>query len=233
MRVYFVALLAALALPASAAAQSGTATTTGTTTTTTTQIRQTTTTADFDDDEGLNSQWMASGCVGSDFARAVDGSSMNFGGSLGYLYKGAFGAEFLAGFAPDFQINNLLLGSERPQVNSYMFNVIGAAPFGGYARVQPFVSAGLGAITLGSNQLNDDDPQENTLDPDDSRLGGNVGGGIMAHMGNWGIRGDVRYFRAFRGDAITPTDNPQQDALNSLLPGLDFWRANIGLSLRW
>jgi hypothetical protein len=231
MRVHFVALLVALAVPVSAAAQSGTATATGTATTLTSQTSQTTT-ADYDDDY-KGSHWMASGFVGSDFARQVDGSSMNFGGSIGYLYKGAFGAEFLAGFAPDFELNNLVLGTERPQVNSYMFNLIGAAPFGGDARIAPFFSAGLGTITLGSNQLNDDDPQENTLDPDDSRLGGNVGGGIMAYMGNVGIRGDVRYFRAFTGDPITPTGNPQQDALNSLLPGLDFWRANIGLSFRW
>jgi hypothetical protein len=232
MRVHFVALLVALAVPVSAAAQSGTATATGTTTTqTTTQIRPQTTTADYGDDK--DSHWMASGFVGSDFARQVDGSSVNFGGSIGYLYKGAFGAEFLAGFAPDFELNNLVLGTERPQVNSYMFNLIGAAPLGGDARIAPFFSAGLGAITLGSNQLNDDDPQENTLDPDDSRLGGNVGGGIMAYMGKVGIRGDVRYFRAFTGDPIEPTGNPQQDALNSLLPGLDFWRANVGLSFRW
>jgi hypothetical protein len=229
MRVHFVALLVALAVPGGAAAQSGTATATGTATTQTTRTQ--TTTADYDDYR--DSHWMASGFVGSDFARQVDGSSMNFGGSIGYLYKGAFGAEFLAGFAPDFELNSLVLGTERPQVNSYMFNLIGAAPFGSDARIAPFFSAGLGAITLGSNQFNDADPQENTLDPDDSRLGGNVGGGIMAYMGNVGIRGDVRYFRAFERDSITPTGNPQQDALNTLLPGLDFWRANIGLSFRW
>src|SRR5262245_56376096 len=146
MRLPYAALvLISLAVPAGAAAQSGTATATGTTTTTapTTQTTTQTTTADARNHDSLRSHWMASGFVGSDFAESVDGSSLNFGGSLGYLYKGAVGAEFLAGFAPDFELNTLLLGSERPQINSYMFNVVGAAPIGVDARFQPFFSAGL------------------------------------------------------------------------------------------
>jgi hypothetical protein len=235
MRQYKIAFLAVLgvAMPVWAAAQGGT--TTGTTPTPTTTSQPQTTRAYFDTYSN-GSHWTLSGFVGSDFAQSVDGASVNFGGSLGYLYRGAIGAEFLAGFAPDFRLrNNLVFGSERPQVNSYMFNLMGAVPFGGDERVQPFVSAGLGAITLGSNHFNNDDPDvsENTLDPDDAHFGGNIGGGIMAFMGNWGVRGDVRYFRAFKGDALTPTGNPPQDALNNVLPGLDFWRATIGVAARW
>ena len=73
---------------------------------------------------------------------------------------------------------------------------------------------------------------------DDTQLGGNIGFGIMAFAENVGIRADVRYFKAFG-------DNALEDALNlnpstfedsspiNILPGLDFWRANIGLAFRW
>jgi len=165
---------------------------------------------------------------------------MNFGGSLGYLWNSWIGAEFLAGFAPDFRFeNNALFGAERPQVNSYMVNIIGAAPVGVEGHFQPFVSAGIGAMTLGSDQFNTLGTDEfgnqvqNTLQPDDARFGGNLGAGFMAFGGNWGFRGDVRYFRAFDDASIASTGNAAQDALNHVLPGLDFWRANIGLALRW
>jgi hypothetical protein len=211
---------------------------TTTTQTTTTTIQQTT-------HNGFSgsprSEWIASGFVGSDFGNDSDGNSVNFGGSIGYLWNSWVGAEFLAGFAPDFRLSNthaLLFGSERPEVNSYMVNVMGAAPAGIEGHVQPFASAGVGAITLGSNQLNNltgdtNNAVTNTVQPDDTRFGGNIGGGVMVFGGNWGVRGDVRYFRAFSDNNITSTGNAQQDALNTVLPGLNFWRANIGLALRW
>ena len=121
MRVQQWVLTAALvAVPALAAAQATTTTTTpdststsdrrrrttapqGTSTTQTTTTRTTTNDADLDDIDSTPGGWFASAFVGSDFGQSADESSVDFGGALGYT-SGWFGAEFLAGFTPNFQI---------------------------------------------------------------------------------------------------------------------------------
>src|SRR5215510_13517374 len=90
-----------------------------------------------------DSQWVASGFVGSNFGAGADSASVDFGGQLAFLWRGAIGGEVLADFAPRFRINNTLL-ADNPNVNSYMVNVIGAVPIGSEARVQPYASGGLG-----------------------------------------------------------------------------------------
>src|SRR5436190_1261655 len=119
-----------------------------------------------------------------------------------------------------------------------------ADPRAGHWR--PFVSAGVGALTLRSGFAAG---TANAFDPDDSRLGANVGGGVMAFSGSWGFKADVRYFRAAGSSNSIPiasapastlptvtatmpvsSANAQADAA---LSGLHFWRANVGLAIRW
>ena len=254
MRVQQWVLTAALvSIPALAAAQATTTTTTpdstsstqtttttapqGTSTTQTTTTR-TTTSDDLDDIDSSPGGWFAAAFVGSDFGQSAEESSVDFGGALGYT-SGWFGAEFLAGFTPNFQMTNRLFVDE-PQVNSYMFNLMAGVPMGSEKNWQPFVSGGIGTLTLRSDDLSgegDNDFNEN-FSSDDTQFGGNIGFGVMGFAQNVGIRADVRYFRAFG-------DNALEDALNldpgtfddnspiNILPGLDFWRANIGLAFRW
>ena len=262
MRVQQWVLIAAMvAMPAVAAAQTTTTTpdrttttpdttsTTQTTTTTapegtaTTQTTQTTTqtttnTADFDDIDSAPGGWFASAHVGSDFGQSADNSSVDFGGALGYT-SGWFGAEFLAGFTPNFQIRNQFFVDE-PQVNSYMFNLMAGVPMGSEKNWQPFVSGGIGALTLRSDDLSGDVDNEfnENFASDDTQFGGNVGFGIMGFAGNVGVRADVRYFRAFGDNALEDALNLAPDTFDdssaiNILPGLDFWRANIGLAFRW
>ena len=179
-----------------------------------------------------NSYWTASGFVGSNFGARADNASVDFGGQLAYLYRGAIGAEFLADFAPRFQMHNALL-ADSPNVNSYMANVIGAVPFGWEVRVQPYVSAGLGGIQLRSDMLNVAAAVSTTTSANQSRFGGNIGAGIMGFAGNVGIRGDVRYYRAFKRDVSTDATTPADVFAQNLLSGLEFWRANIGIAVRW
>jgi hypothetical protein len=75
---------------------------------------------------------------------------------------------------------------------------------------------------------------------DESRTGWNAGVGLMAFIGSWGVRGDLRYFRAFNQSnptsVIATLNTPTGTVTTStapFLPGLDFWRANIGLAFRW
>jgi hypothetical protein len=242
MKVQQWLLTAALvAVPALAVAQ--TTTTTAPDTTTTTQTQTTTTTrtndVDFDDLDNDTGGWFAAAHVGSDFGEEADGSSVEFGGALGYTI-GWFGAEFLAGFTPNFQLrNNIFL--DEPQINSYMFNLMAGVPIGADKNWQPFVSGGLGAMTLRSDSISGDDSEfEEAFEADDTKLGANAGFGLMGFAGNVGIRADVRYFRAFSNDEVEDAldlDPGTIDSGNALastvLSGLDFWRANIGLAFRW
>jgi hypothetical protein len=194
---------------------------------------------DLDDDYGAAvSRWEASGFVGSNYGAAAQDSSVEFGGSLGYLWRSVAGVEALASFAPKFSIaNNGLFANQNPQVNSFMINAIGAVPLGADGQFQPFVSGGFGAITLRSDALNNGSGNavSNVFNPDATRAGGNIGAGIMAYAGAWGIRADVRYFRAFsNSNAPSLTDATGAGTIaGAVLPGLDFWHANIGVALRW
>jgi opacity protein-like surface antigen len=202
-----------------------------TTTTTTITVDQQTT---YDRWGTRGSHWLASGFVGSQFGRDVDSSTVDFGGSIGYLWNGAFGAEFQANFAPDFDLepnrSALLLG-ERPSINSYMINAIVALPVGTETRFQPYLSGGLGALTIRADAL--PDPTGNNISPDDSRMGGNVGVGVLTFARNVGLRADVRYFTGFGDDIIPDFLEPAEGVGNQVLSNLNFWRANVGLAFRW
>jgi hypothetical protein len=200
----------------------------------------TTTSTKSDDTNGSHwlsatqSRWTAAGFVGANYGASAVSSSVDFGGQVGYLYRGIIGGEFIADFAPRFNITNAFL-ADRPNVNAYMANVIVAAPLGSEAAIQPYVSAGLGGVQLRSNMLAFANvPTSSQTEANQTRGGGNVGFGVMGFAGNVGIRGDVRYFRAFTNNTVTTTGNTAADAFaQNLLSGLDFWRANIGIAVRW
>jgi hypothetical protein len=107
------------------------------------------------------------------------------------------------------------------QINNYMANLIAAVPIGAEAQWQPFVSGGVGALTLRTG-----DEIEAALgigDAEETELGGNVGFGLMGFAGDWGFRGDVRYF--------SQMGEPETDTV--LLDDVDFWRTSVGLGFRW
>jgi len=222
-QVLLGAVVIALAAPLAGHAQDRTQQTTTTTTTTVTRSDDS-----FYEDRN---QWLTSGFVGSSFGQDADDPSVDFGGTIGYLWRGVFGGEFQANFAPQFELpparRALLLG-EKPWINSYMANAIAAIPVGTESRFQPYVSGGLGVLTLQSDVL----PGQSGVDPDDSRFGGNIGAGVMAFWGPAGIRGDVRYFGGFDKD-VNPEDELPERIGTQVLSNLNFWRANIGVAFRW
>jgi len=181
------------------------------------------------------SRWTAAGFVGANYGAAATSSSVDFGGQLGYLYRGVIGGEFIADFAPSFNLTNAFL-ADRPNVNAYMANVLVSVPMGGDHQIQPYVSAGFGGVQLRSNMLAlAAVPTSAQTSANDVRGGGDIGFGVMGFAGNVGIRGDVRYFRAFtNSNAAIGTGSTAADAFaQNLLSGLDFWRANIGIAVRW
>lgn len=215
-----------------------------------------------------SSGWLASGFVGSNFANNAQPASMNFGGSLAYLWNNTLGAELDTAFTPSFQLQNKYFGPNvKPDVNSYMANAIWAKPMGSDGQLQPFVSGGLGAISLRSGT----NAAMMMASSNATRFGSDVGGGLLAFSGRWGFKADVRYLRATGtystssmpanpaqpsptsppgpygmttigtgapstapiASAITPPIAATTSPAGAALAGLHFWRANVGVAVRW
>jgi hypothetical protein len=201
------------------------------------------------DDAGLTrSHWLASGFVGSNFGSTnndffnVDRSrSFDWGGQIGYLWRGVVGGEFLANFTPSFGVDTLgVILNDNPHVNSYMANAIGVLPLGAKGQFQPYVSGGLGGIQMrfangivGSGIVVNGVVVADVTSSSISQTGGgsNIGGGIMAFAGKVGFRGDARYYHAntFTADASSIANQVTQ----TLLSDLNFWRADIGVAFQW
>ena len=207
--------------------------------------------------------WMASGFLGSSFStgtthfvtnlntvnldRTVFGpqtsdGGLTVGGQVGYLRR-YIGGEFIADVGPNFKMSSFALAKE-PTVNSWMFNLIGAAAI--RSQFQPFVSAGIGAITLRTKLFDTTNfpivnvagqvlTTPNTIDTAETHFGWNIGAGFFAYADRWGIRGDVRYYDVtnFSTNTLTNGGNVASNYTQALLSGLNYWRANLGLSYRW
>ena len=243
--------------------QTGSTSTTTQTTSTTTTSAQTSTSSNSGN-QGPN-HWMASGFIGSNYSNnsatmpggvssssaittaggrtsdMTDEASLDFGLSVGYLWHSMVGAEFLAGFTPNFNVANSFVSSDAsPEVNTYMVNAVGSMPLGADGRFQPYVSGGFGGITLRgatianglsstgtSSSSSNGNAVDNVFNPDESRAGGNLGAGLMTFVGNWGVRGDVRYFRNFNDNNVV-----NAPGINIDFGSFHFWRASFGILLR-
>jgi hypothetical protein len=187
---------------------------------------------DVDDTtDAMQHEWVISGLVGSAFGDDIQEASVDFGGSLSYLFNGMVGAEVLTNFGPNgsFELTNLVVPNGGTWVNSYMVNGILAAPIGGEDRLfQPFVSAGIGAIDVRLDEQDFGDFFHDNLSA--TQLGANVGVGLMGFSDHMGFRGDVRWFRGLAdetsaiGSVLGPDD---------FLDAAGFFRADVGLSYRW
>jgi|SoiMethySBSTD1v2_1073268.scaffolds.fasta_scaffold246013_2 outer membrane protein with beta-barrel domain len=183
------------------------------------------------------SHWLASGFVGGSFdtsgdsARVEDnGSGVTFGAQVGYLWRGIVGPEFLAEWAPNFDVASTLIDGDT-HVFSYMANAIGAIPLGADGQVQPYVSGGFGRVQVAADIFNADGTSHNNQN---SRWGTNIGGGIMAFAGTrYGVRGDVRYYHTSSLDDGELNGTTADQFVESLVSGLSFWRASGGVSVRW
>jgi hypothetical protein len=255
--VWTVAAALVAALPSSAYAQNPASAQAGATpeqsprippqTPTATGTTSTTSSASTSDPSGsgsgwwssTQSHWTAAGFVGGNFGGSNFGgttsmdSSVDFGGQVGYLYRGIVGGEFLADFTPQFQMNNALF-ADNPNLNTYMANLILAVPMGAEHRVQPYVSGGFGSMQLRSNVFASVTAPSSGQSTANAMIGGgDLGFGVLGYAGNVGIRGDVRYFRAFTDNSLINGDSAADAFARSALSGLDFWRANIGVAVRW
>lgn len=156
-----------------------------------------------------------------EFEKRVD-----MGASLGWMGSGIVGLEVDFGWSPNFFENTAGTGNFEfgdSNVTTLMANVLVGAPIGGQSGpgVRPYGSAGIGLIRShvdGGGLFND----LNTND-----FGLNVGAGLHGFFNdNVGIRGDIRYFRSLQ-------DNQPDDEFDLALSDFDFWRATVGLTIRF
>ena len=131
------------------------------------------------------------GDSGKDLGGAVDSSRFNWGVSLSFMGAGVIGIEADFSYTPDFYGKSDLGGSS---VLTGMGNLVVGVPFGGQTGfgVRPYGVGGVGVIRSDVSSLGD------PLEVEENQFGWNFGGGVMIFFGRHaGIRGDIRYFRAF------------------------------------
>jgi opacity protein-like surface antigen len=185
-------------------------------------------TVSTDTDEPTENEWAASGFVGPSFGSALEENETGFGGSVAYLYNRSIGVEALVAATPGIGTTEDVI--EDSGVDSYMGNVIAALPLGRDGAIQPFVSGGLGLMRLRALV-----PQSGSgsVEIDDSRLGANVGAGLMWFRNRWGVRTDLRYYDALRDDEFDQDDEVQLPVSDNVLTKGNFWRYNLGVAYRW
>ena len=151
---------------------------------------------------------------------------MNFGASLSWMGAGAFGFEVDFGYSPNFFQNttgddDFEFGDSN--VTTLMANLKVGAPFGGQTGggIRPYASGGLGLI-----KSRIDDPDD-LFELNSTDWGFNVGGGVTGFFNdNFGLQGDVRYFRSLQ-------DNEPDDEFDLALGSFNFWRGTVGLVFRF
>ena len=162
---------------------------------------------------------------GGDFEDEFE-QKMNFGASLSWMGAGAFGFEVDFGYSPNFFQNttgddNFEFGDSN--VTTLMANLKFGVPIGGQTGggIRPYASGGLGLI-----KSRIDDPDD-LFELNSTDWGFNVGGGVTGFFNdNFGLQGDVRYFRSLQ-------DNEPDDELDLALGSFNFWRGTVGLVFRF
>lgn len=123
--------------------------------------------------------------------------------------------------------NDIPLVSVDAHATTIMANLMVRFPTG---PVQPYASAGVGVIRVSADL---DVPFfGEVFDVNAQNLGTNYGGGIyLLPSPNIGIRGDFRYFRTI-GD-LDWDDFSDFDLDDLPMPAIDFWRATVGVTIRF
>jgi len=176
--------------------------------------------------------WNAGGSADVNGSNGNTGSSkfehkLDYGLSLAQMGKGAVGWEVDFGYSPNFFENgtagNGFQFANDSNVTTLTGNVIVGIPIGGHGgSIRPYAVGGVGLIR---SNVQDVGALFDVTTKND--LGLDVGAGAMGFVAqNVGIRGDVRYFRGFRG-----ADSNSVTGL--ALSNFDFWRASVGVSFKF
>jgi len=153
---------------------------------------------------------------------------IDYGFSLAGMGAGVVGFEVDFGYSPNFfetgtNENGDFDFVDDSNVATLTGNVILGIPIGGTTggSVRPYIVGGVGLIRTNVGDASDffDVTTKNDF-------GFDVGGGVMGFFNDSiGLRGDVRYFRTFRGT--------EENVTGLALGNVNFWRGSVGLSLKF
>jgi opacity protein-like surface antigen len=163
----------------------------------------------------LGAEALLSASVGPVFGGSRTDSKITYGGTLTLKGSSLFGFAVDYGYTPDFFGSGL--GNNN--LNTLMGNLVVMASPG---RVRAYGSAGLGLVKARVEDA------AGLFEIDSNELGLNVGGGLLFFPsdGKLGFHGDLRYFRNL-------TDPEPDDEFDIDLGSLDFWRGEVGITIRF
>ncbi len=149
---------------------------------------------------------------------------LDYGASLTGMGGGPIGFEVDFGYSPNFFESSTTASGVRFTSSSNVTTLTGNLVIGGHTgNVRPYAVAGIGLL-----RTNVQDFAEvfsvNTKNDFGLDVGAGVAGFFSDHVG---LRGDVRYFRGFRG--TSDSDNPTGIALGDF----KFWRGSLGVSFKF
>ncbi len=158
---------------------------------------------------------------GSTFSSTFE-KKLDYGASLTSMGAGPVGFEVDFGYSPNFFETSASTTGFRFTNKSNVTTLMGNVVVGGNSgSVRPYAVAGVGllrtkvqdvAAVFDVNTKND--------------FGMDVGGGVIGFFSNnVGLRGDVRYFRGFRGTS--------RNATGLTLSDFRFWRGSVGVSFKF
>jgi opacity protein-like surface antigen len=161
------------------------------------------------------------GSGGTTFSNKFE-KKIDYGVSLTSMGAGPFGFELDFGYSPNFFESNTTGTGFQFTSKSNVTTLMGDVVIGSHAgAVRPYAVAGVGLL-----RTKVQDFQETFTVNTKNDFGMNVGGGVMGFFSkNVGLRGDVRYFRGFRGSSDNATGLGLSD--------FKFWRGSLGLALKF
>jgi hypothetical protein len=152
-------------------------------------------------------------------AEGVQTQKWIFGGSAAWLSTNVLGAELDLGYAPRFFDQGQLLNTGS-NVTTLTGNVIVAVPLSvSRESLRPYLTAGMGLLHAGADDL------LSAAAVDRNLLAVSIGGGAIGFLTpRAGVRFDLRRIRSVSSGVDTTGENA---------PRLGFWRATVGVALRY
>jgi opacity protein-like surface antigen len=176
-----------------------------------------------------HADWLFTPLIGPTFGADTFGQERaTYGAALAWRDEEALGLELEMSLSPGFfedASDGALLFGGSGHVFTAMANALVGLNGDASARVQPYVTAGVGLMQM--HVVSEGDLFETTT----YEPGFNAGAGAMAFASDAiGFRGDVRYIRSFQNQVPSWTRGTDLD----VAPGnFDFWRATVGVTFRF
>lgn len=164
--------------------------------------------------------WLVTPFVGTNWSsNATTEHKVPFGVSLAYMGGGVIGFETQIAYTRSFFGDSDLIGSNN--VFSWMGNVIVGVPIGSYTQIRPYATGGVGLLR---SRIGGD--ANDFFDVTTNDVGMNVGGGVMGFFNpNFGLRGDVRYYRSLNGSEVAPFATSSGK--------FHFWQGTVGVAFKF